>query len=76
MVNQSTIVAFFLLAGFVIFVTQRGELPAYIGLLVGAGTPAMAQPGTPAAANSANSYVSEGFKALTTAAPYIAEAAF
>jgi hypothetical protein len=39
MISQSTIVFFFLLAAFLIYITQRGELPAYLALLYGGGTP-------------------------------------
>lgn len=39
MVSQSTIVFFFLITAFLIYITQRGELPAYLALLYGGGTP-------------------------------------
>jgi hypothetical protein len=51
--NQSTIVFFFLFAAYVVFITQRGELPAYLNLLFGAA-PAKsttAAPTTPLAGN-------------------------
>ena len=31
--SQSSTIAFFLLAGFVAFITMRGELPAYAAIL-------------------------------------------
>jgi hypothetical protein len=39
--SQSSTIAFFLLAGFLIFVTMRGELPSYaavVGIGKGKGT--------------------------------------
>jgi hypothetical protein len=39
MISQSTIVFFFLLIAFLIYITQRGELGAYLALLYGGGTP-------------------------------------
>lgn len=31
--SQSSIIAFFLLAGFIVFITVRGELPKYLNVL-------------------------------------------
>lgn len=43
-VNQSTITFFFLLAAYIVFITQRGELQQYLNLLFGGGsTPAGGQ---------------------------------
>lgn len=39
--SQSSTIAFFLLAGFIVFVTMRGELPDYAGV-VGLGPKAKA----------------------------------
>jgi hypothetical protein len=39
MIAQSTIVFFFILFAFLIYITQRGELGAYLTLLYGGGTP-------------------------------------
>jgi hypothetical protein len=32
--RQSSVIFFFLFAAFIVFITQRGELPAYLGLLL------------------------------------------
>lgn len=32
--QQSSVIFFFLFAAFIVFVTQRGELPTYLGLLL------------------------------------------
>jgi len=32
--SQSNVIFFFLFAAFVVFITQRGELPTYLGLLL------------------------------------------
>jgi hypothetical protein len=39
MISQSTIVFLFMVFAYLIFITQRGELPAYLALLYGGGTP-------------------------------------
>jgi len=31
--SQSSVIAFFLIAGFIIFITMKGELPKYAALL-------------------------------------------
>jgi hypothetical protein len=31
--QQSSVIFFFLFAAFIVFITQRGELPTYLGLL-------------------------------------------
>lgn len=36
-VQQSSLIAFYLLAAFVVFITMRGELSVYLGFLMGAG---------------------------------------
>jgi hypothetical protein len=36
-VSQSSTIAFFLLAGFIVFITMKGELPKYAAI-VGLGT--------------------------------------
>lgn len=36
--NQSNVIAAFLLVAFLVFITMRGELPTYIGLLLGEGS--------------------------------------
>lgn len=33
---QSSIILFFLIAGFVVYTTTKGELPVYLGILTGA----------------------------------------
>ena len=35
--SQSSTIAFFLLAGFIVFITMRGELPKYAAI-IGVGT--------------------------------------
>lgn len=40
--NQSTVILGYLAAGFLVFITVRGELPTYMGFLLGAGTGAAA----------------------------------
>ena len=32
--RQSSIIFFYLVAAFIVFITQKGELPAYLGLLL------------------------------------------
>lgn len=49
--SQSSTIAFFLLAGFVIFVTMKGELPAYAAV-VGFGPTSGASASTVAAAQN------------------------
>lgn len=41
--NQSTVIAFFLLIGFVVYITIKGELPAYAAIL-GFGSQASTSP--------------------------------
>jgi len=73
-VNQSTIVFFFLLAAFLIYITQRGELDAYLALLfsgTGGTSPATAPSTTSAAQNVAQTFSAAGNTVpswLTTAA--------
>jgi hypothetical protein len=39
LLSQSSIIAFFLLAGFLVYVTIKGELPKYAAILgIGSGT--------------------------------------
>jgi hypothetical protein len=72
-VNQSTVVFFYLLAAFLIFITERGELPAYVQLLYGKGTPAGgAAPGAGGAASAPTGATAAN--AAATAAPYVLEA--
>jgi hypothetical protein len=77
MMSQSTIVFFFLLFAYVIYITQRGELPAYLALLYGGGTPAPPPAGTGAATPAASSTSSSQtmIDAAKAAAPYALEAA-
>jgi hypothetical protein len=77
MMSQSTIVFFFLLFAYVIYITQRGELPAYLALLYGGGTPAPPPAGTGAAtpAASSTSASQSMITAAKAAAPYALEAA-
>lgn len=44
--NQSNIIAAYLLIAFVIFITMRGELRTYLGFFFGGGTAPVA-PGSP-----------------------------
>ena len=56
MLSQSSTIAFFLLAGFIVYVTMKKELPAYAAVLgIGTATGATAVPyQTSAAAQSMN----------------------
>ena len=36
--SRGSVIALYVLAAFVIFITQRGELPAYLGYLFGASS--------------------------------------
>lgn len=38
MIPQTSTIAFALIVGFVVFITVRGELPKYIGVLTGSST--------------------------------------
>lgn len=46
--NQSTVIFGFLAAAFLVFITQRGELPVYWGLLVKSPSTPASGPGTTA----------------------------
>jgi len=48
--SQSSVILFFLLAGFLIYITQSGSLPTYLNLLFGRVTP-QASAGVQAASN-------------------------
>jgi hypothetical protein len=80
MMSQSTIVFFFLVFAYLIYITQRGELPAYLALLYGGGTPApspAAGGGTSSpssAGSSASSATSAAIKTAGDLAPYALEA--
>jgi len=57
--QQSSTIAFFLLAGFVVYITIKGELPAYAGVLgIGSG-------GTVATSNTIGSTSSEFLNLLS-----------
>jgi hypothetical protein len=36
--NQSNVIAFYIFTAFLIYITMRGELPTYIGFIVGKTT--------------------------------------
>ena len=40
-INQSSLIAFYLLAAFVVFITMRGELPLYLGFFLGNAAPSV-----------------------------------
>jgi hypothetical protein len=46
MISQSTIVFFYILVAFLLYIAQRGELAQYLALLYGGGTPAPSPPGS------------------------------
>lgn len=62
--NQSTKIIGFIAAAFVVFVTIRGELPTYMGILLGTA----AQP-TPAAGTQAMQGVTAPTSSAATATP-------
>jgi hypothetical protein len=39
-IPQTSVIFFFLLAGFVIYITAKGELKSYLGVLFGSAAPA------------------------------------
>jgi hypothetical protein len=45
-ISQSTIVFFYILVAFLLYIAQRGELGQYLALLYGGGTPAPSPPGS------------------------------
>lgn len=45
--NQSTVITGCLALAFLIFITIKGELPIYMGFLLGSGTGASATPSAP-----------------------------
>ncbi len=45
--NQSTVILGYLAAAFLIFITVRGELPQYLGFLLGSGQGTAAPQATP-----------------------------
>lgn len=57
MIPQTSTIAFALIVGFIVFVTVRGELPKYIGVLTGSGSTPSSTPSATngnAASNIAN----------------------
>lgn len=50
--NQSTFIAGSLAAAFLLFITVRGELPTYLGFLLGSSTGASAAPAQTSASTS------------------------
>lgn len=48
-ISQSSLIAFYLLAAFVVFITIRSELSIYVGFFTGSAAPT---PGTSAASSS------------------------
>ena len=70
--SQATIVFFFVLTAFMLYITQRGELPEYLALLIGGGTPTAVPTGggsasTPPANASTSAAASATSAALKTA---------
>lgn len=53
MIPQTSTIAFALIVGFVVFVTVRGELPKYIGVLTGSGSASTSTPSV-TSGNTAN----------------------
>jgi len=52
-VNQSSVIFFFIFAAYFVFVTIRGELPIYMGLLLKSPSTAPSTPGVGSALSSA-----------------------
>lgn len=52
--NQSTIIFAFLFAAFVVFITQRGELPIYLGFILATPTQPLGSATATAAGSTAN----------------------
>jgi hypothetical protein len=67
-VRQSTVVILALFAAFAVFVTIRGELPAYLGLL-GLGKAGASAAAAPAAGSSSSSSPASLIQAATSIAP-------
>jgi len=59
MISQSSTIAFFLLAGFVIYVTMKGELPQYAAIL-GIGNAGSGQAATPTLAQQQSNQPTSG----------------
>ena len=76
MMSQSTIVFFFVLAAFLIYITQRGELPEYFALLFGGGTPSAVPAGggsaSPPPANAQTSAAASATSAALQTAQTVA----
>jgi hypothetical protein len=66
-VNQSTIIFGFLFAAFLVFITQRGELPIYLGFLLTSPKKAVA-PANINTAETKTSNAGEGIEASDIAA--------
>lgn len=66
-VGQSSLIAFYLFAAFIVFVTVRGELSAYVGFFTGAGngpSNPMTGPTSANAPSSASDQLSRAQQAL------------
>jgi hypothetical protein len=61
--QQSNAIFFFLIAAFIIFITMRGELPTYLGFLVGGSSSAPAAT-SDAGSDAANTALAVGKTAL------------
>jgi hypothetical protein len=66
--NQSTIIFGYLFAAFLIFITQRGELPTYWGLLVKSPATPSNGPSASGSGTVTGSSVSQTLSTITSAA--------
>jgi Kef-type K+ transport system membrane component KefB len=67
--RQSSVIVFFLFAAFVVFITQRGELPTYLGLLIG-GSGGTNLPNT-APTTTSSSSVTDTLSAVDKLIPFV-----
>jgi hypothetical protein len=69
--RQSSVIVFFLFAAFIVFITQRGELPTYLGLLIG-GSGGTNLPNTAPTSSSASASDTSGPSVAGTITSYVA----
>jgi hypothetical protein len=65
MLPQSSWIAAFLLIGFLVFITARGELPSYLSVLL--GTAKSASPSTATNASASQSTINNSLSTLVSA---------
>lgn len=71
--QQSSVIFFYLFVAFVVYITQRGELPTYLGLLLASPPKAVPQNAPTTTADSSSGVTaSDVFKVGAEALPYIA----